>query len=58
MGGTIGKAMYSIEEYDGDDTIEVSDDLVAEAEELSTRFAASSREVRLGMMKYHRPGTD
>ncbi|WP_137876373.1 hypothetical protein [Rhodococcus sp. Q] len=57
IGGTIGKAMYSFEEYDGDATIEVSDDLVAEAEDLSSRFAAGSRKIRVAMMKHCRPGT-
>ncbi|MGG7103115.1 hypothetical protein [Rhodococcus sp. 24CO] len=52
MGGTLYKAMYRIEEYNGDDTVEVSEEQVAEAPEHSTRFAPVSRTIRAGMMQY------
>ncbi|WP_442971703.1 hypothetical protein [Rhodococcus sp. LB1] len=52
MRGSLAKACSRIEEYDGDDTVEVSDKLAAEAPEWSARWAANSRRITAGMMKY------
>ncbi|WP_138846028.1 hypothetical protein [Rhodococcus pyridinivorans] len=51
MSGTLWKADYRIEEYDGDNTVEVSDEQLVEAQENSARWGSDSRAIRVVITK-------